>query len=90
MFVPLLWSILLGVIGGVANSLLLEDGFALPFVLVKEHNRRVWHAGFISNILLGAIAALATYLLGAYKLELLNRLGIALVSGIGGAMYSRA
>jgi hypothetical protein len=29
-------------------------------------------------------AALATYLLGAYKLELFNQLGIALVSGIGG------
>ncbi len=71
-------------VGGVANSLLLEEGSALLFVLVKEHNRRVWHAGFLSNILLGAIAALATYLLGAYKLELLNQLGIALVSGIGG------
>lgn len=81
---PMLWSILLGVIGGVANSLLLEDGFALPFVVVKEHNRRVWNPGFFSNVLLGAIAALATYLLGAYKLELLNQLGIALVSGIGG------
>ena len=84
MFAAIVWSVLMGVVGGVANSLLLEEGFALPFVLVKEHNRRVWHAGFLSNVLLGAIAALATYLLGAYKLELLNQLGIALVSGIGG------
>ncbi len=34
---PMLWAIILGIIGGVANSLLLEDGFALPFVVVKEH-----------------------------------------------------
>ena len=80
----MLLSIVMGVIGGVANSLLLEEGFALPFTAVKGQNQRVWHAGFISNVLLGAIAALATYLLGAYKLELLNQLGIALVSGIGG------
>jgi len=80
----MLWSVLMGVVGGVANSLLIEDGFALPYLITREHNRRVWHPGFMSNILLGAIAALATYLLGAYKLELLNQLGIALVSGIGG------
>ncbi len=80
----MLWSILMGAVGGVANSLLLEDGFALPFVAVKEKDQRVWKLGFVSNILLGAIAALATYLLGAYKLEPLNQLGIALVSGIGG------
>lgn len=74
----------MGIIGGVANSLLIEEGFALPLVVVDKQNRRVWRPGFISNIVLGAIAALATYLLGAYKLELLNQLGIALVSGIGG------
>ena len=80
----MLWSVLMGIIGGVANSLLIEDGFALPLVVVDKQNRRVWRPGFISNIVLGAIAALATYLLGAYKLELFNQLGIALVSGVGG------
>jgi hypothetical protein len=53
-------------------------------VVVDKQNRRVWRPGFISNIALGALAALATYLLGAYKLGLFNQLGIALVSGIGG------
>jgi hypothetical protein len=80
----MLWSVLMGIIGGLANSLLIEDGFALPLVVVDKQNRRVWRPGFISNVLLGAIAALATFLLGAYKLELFNQLGIALVSGVGG------
>ncbi len=38
---PMLWAIILGIIGGVANSLLLEDGFALPFVVVKEHPQKL-------------------------------------------------
>lgn len=61
-----------------------RGGLCASLPVAKRPNRRVWHPGFISNILLGAIAALATYLLGAYKLEILNQLGIALVSGIGG------
>ena len=35
-------------------------------------------------MLLGSIAALATYLLGASRLDFLSQLGIALLSGLGG------
>jgi len=69
--------------GGVANSLLVEEGFVLPH-LVRIDNRTVWKPGFLSNISLGGIAALATYALGASELKPLGQLGIALISGIGG------
>ena len=76
----MLWSIVVGMLGGVANSLLVEEGFVLPH-LVRIENRTVWKPGFLSNILLGGIAALATYALGASELK---PLGIALISGVGG------
>ncbi len=79
----MLWSIIMGMLGGVANSLLVEEGFVLPH-LVRIENRTVWKPGFLSNISLGGIPALATYALGASELKPLGQLGIALISGIGG------
>lgn len=79
----MLWSIVIGMLGGVANSLLVEEGFVLPH-LVRLENRTVWKPGFLSNIALGGIAALATYALGASELRPLGQLGIALISGVGG------
>lgn len=84
MISQLLATILMGMIGGVANSLLVEEGFAKPRRIIKGHDKVVWNPGFIGNVILGAIAAMATYLLGASELKLLSQLGIALVSGIGG------
>ena len=77
------WSILVGILGGVANSLLVEEGFVMPRI-VRDKERTVWKAGFLSNVFLGGVAALATYALGASELTLLRQLGIALVSGVGG------
>lgn len=79
----MLWSIVVGMLGGVANSLLVEEGFVLPH-LVRLENRAVWKPGFLSNIVLGGIAAPATYALGASELKPLGQLGIALISGVGG------
>jgi hypothetical protein len=77
------WSILVGILGGVANSLLVEEGFVIPRI-VRYKDRTVWKAGFLSNVFLGGIAALATYALGASELKPLGQLGIALISGVGG------
>lgn len=79
-----LWSVLIGMVGGIANSLLVDDGFAVPHV-IQEQSRRVWKIGFLRNVMLGGIAAFATYALGASELNLLRQLGIALLSGVGGA-----
>ncbi len=84
MILTLLASVLMGAIGGVANSLLVEEGFAKPRRVFKDQNKTVWNPGFLGNIILGAIAAMATYLLGASELKPLNQWGIALVSGVGG------
>jgi hypothetical protein len=78
-----LWSIVVGMLGGVANSLLIEEGFVIPH-WVRQQNCTVWKPGFLSNIVLGGIAALATYFLGASELKPLGQLGIALISGMGG------
>ena len=79
----MLWSIVIGMLGGVANSLLVEEGFVLPH-FIRHQNHTVWKPGFLSNIVLGGIAALATYALGASELKPLGQLGIALISGVGG------
>jgi uncharacterized membrane protein YeaQ/YmgE (transglycosylase-associated protein family) len=74
---------IVGMLGGIANSLLVEEGFVLPhFVRLESHT--VWKPGFLSNIILGGVAALATYALGASELKPLGQLGIALISGVGG------
>jgi hypothetical protein len=70
-------------LGGVANSLLVEEGFVLPRI-VRDKDRTVWKAGFLSNVFLGGVAALATYALGASELSSLKQLVIALLSGVGG------
>ena len=78
------WVILIGVIGGVANCLLVEGGFVYPQLTSEEKKGKIWRPGFFGNVLLGGIAALATYLLGASRLDFLSQLGIALLSGLGG------
>jgi len=74
----------MGMLGGVANSLLLKDGFVFPKVIPIGENRSLFDPGVFGNLLLGGIAALATHLLGASHLEFFNQLGLALVSGVGG------
>lgn len=80
----MLWVFLMGMLGGVANSLLLEDGFVYPRKVVRSKDRTLIDPGVFGNLLLGGITALTTNLLGASHLELSNQLGIALVSGVGG------
>ena len=74
----------LGMLGGLANSLLLENGFALPRIVLLEGGKRVWNPGFIGNLILGAIAALVVFMLGGSALPSLNAFGVSIVSGIGG------
>ena len=52
----MVWSIVVGMLGGVANSLLVEEGFVIPH-FVRNRERTVWKPGFLSNIILGGIAA---------------------------------
>lgn len=80
----MVWMFLIGVLGGVANSLLVEGGFVFPQMANEEKKGKVWKPGFFGNMILGGIAALATFLLGASRLDFFSQLGIALVSGVGG------
>ncbi|MGH9418851.1 MAG: hypothetical protein ACRD3J_02660 [Thermoanaerobaculia bacterium] len=73
-----------GAIGAIANCILLEGGFTSPRKVLKESNKTVWDLGFIGTILLGAIAAVATYLLGTYELPPMRQFGISLIAGVGG------
>lgn len=76
-------AILLGALGGVANSLLLEDGFVMPHRDKKE-NAIVLRLGFIGNIILGGIAGLAVYFLAGKDLDPYRQSGLALIGGVGG------
>ncbi len=80
----MVWTLLFGAVGGVANCILVHDGFSLPRVVKKETGEILLTPGFAGPLLLGMIAALATYLLGASKLEEASQHGIALISGLGG------
>jgi len=45
-----------GALGGVVNALISDNGFLLPQI-----RRAIWCPGFISNVLVGAFAALASW-----------------------------
>ncbi len=45
-----------GALGGVTNALLTDNGFILPRLKV-----RIWCPGFISNVLIGAFSAFASW-----------------------------
>lgn len=74
----------MGVLGAVANCILVEGGFAIPRKVAKDSNRVVIDLGFLGTILLGAVAAVATYLLGTSTLSAARQLGIAVIAGVGG------
>lgn len=77
-------TLLFGALGGVANCILVYEGFSLPRLVKRDSGERLLTAGFLGPLVLGMVAALATYLLGTSKLEELNQWGIALISGVGG------
>lgn len=77
-------TLFFGAVGGVANCILVHEGFSLPRFVKKESGERLLTPGFVGPLLLGMIAALATYLLGTIKLEEASQRGIALISGLGG------
>ncbi len=81
---PYLTVCILGVIGGLANSLLMQGAFAAPYVL-RTDGRKSWDPGFLGNMFLGALAALVTYALDPGDKFGARQLGIAALSGIGGA-----
>jgi hypothetical protein len=45
-----------GALGGVANALLTDNGFILP-----KLKHKIWCPGFLSNVLLGAFSAFASW-----------------------------
>ena len=55
----IIWTLFMGAVGGVANCILMHDGFSLPRVVKKESGERVLTPGFMGPLLLGMIAALA-------------------------------
>jgi hypothetical protein len=85
-----------GAIGGIINALLTDNGFVLPR---REH--RIWCPGFISNVLIGAFSAFASWafygsgatveLAGSTAREVLSlkfsALAGALLVGVAGARW---
>ena len=82
------WAVaLVGLGGGVANSLLLEENSLILPAIRTEADRRKLDLGFLSNIALGIAAAFLPYLFGISKLSHHQQLGVSLVAAIGGASF---
>jgi hypothetical protein len=82
------WAIaLVGLGGGIVNSLLLErNSLVLPAVR-NEDGRRSIQLGFVSNLLFGLAAAFLPSLLGVAKLTQQQQLGVVFVAAMGGASF---
>src|SRR5690348_13173378 len=82
------WAIaLVGLGGGVTNSLLLEENSLILPAIRTEAGRRRLDLGFLSNVALGIAAAFLPYLFGISKLSHHQQLGVSLVAAIGGASF---
>ena len=82
------WAItLVGLGGGVVNSLLLEENSLILPAIRTEAGRRKLDLGFLSNVALGVAAAFLPYLFGISKLSHHQQLGVSLVAAIGGASF---
>jgi hypothetical protein len=46
-----------GLLGGLVNAILTEDGFKLPQYVLGE----IWRPGFFGNVLVGVVAAVASW-----------------------------
>lgn len=79
---PLLWVVLLGIIGGAVNGYLVDQVAWKPRS-VDTAGRPGWDFGIFGNMALGGVAALISYLAGPEGLPLRAQYGLALVSGIG-------
>lgn len=77
-------SVAMGAIGAIANCVLVEGGFVLPRRVLKDKGTVVLDSGWLGTILLGAVAAAATFLLGTSELPLTRMLGISVIVGVGG------
>jgi hypothetical protein len=82
------WVIaLVGLGGGVVNSLLLEGNSLIIPALRAENGKKRLDLGFLSNIALGIAAAFLPYLFGISKLSHHQQLGVSLVAAIGGGSF---
>jgi hypothetical protein len=80
----LLYAAAFGAIGGIANCILVDGGFASPRKVLRDAGKTVWDVGAIGTIVVGAIAAVATYLLGTSELPLGRQMGVSVAVGVGG------
>ncbi len=80
----LLWAALFGAIGGIGNCIIVEGGFVSPRKVLRDAGKTVWDIGALGTILVGAIAAVATYLLGTSDLSLARQMGLSVAVGVGG------
>lgn len=74
----------MGLVGGVINCLMFEDGFSSPYVFTNKKGKKSWNPGFLSNIFLGITASFLAWAFGAYELNWIRQAGICLLAGIGG------
>lgn len=87
-----------GMVGGLINAFLTDQGLALPIIDRLPNGHRIWRPGFAGNVLIGGVTAII--LAGLYSplgaveigasaspnLHLtIGSLAAALLSGIGGA-----
>jgi uncharacterized membrane protein YeaQ/YmgE (transglycosylase-associated protein family) len=76
------WQVaLLGCLGGLGNLALSGDFFRWPMI-----SRQGFRLGFLNPVLIGAVAALATFWLGDLsKLDFGHQAGLSLAAGVSGA-----
>ena len=81
--------ILAGAIGGLANALLVDDGFKSGFKETLSNGQKIWRPGWIGNVFIGSVAGFMMWVLyGNLNLaegqEILKACVGSLIAGIGG------
>ena len=74
---------LLGAIGGIIFSLLMEKGLSFPFKVYNEDKLTMINFGFLADVIIGGVAAVVIYSLNPPASQL-TFVVIGITSGIGG------
>jgi hypothetical protein len=74
-----------GIVGGMANCIMVENGFTSPRTFTSQKGIKTWNPGFLTNLFFGVIASFLTWAFGASELDPLRQAGICLLAGIGGS-----
>jgi len=77
-----------GAVGGLTSGFQVDRGFTMPQFIENDDRGRIWHPGFLGNMLTGAVAAVISWVLyGQSSQALIGTAGLPMTLSTMGAAF---